>query len=184
MNQILVDGGFAPEWIMLKRDIIDQQERLRKHLQCKCEELFLDCKAKSNNIKSNENLKTHTNSADLKEEWKRYCERLEQENETLKLLNKQIDKYNLIVPLMKSQMFHFNLLKEANIAYDMCVAKLKKITETLSEDSSYKSKCNIDGSKYNIDTEISRMELLKFDRNFTSKLYKYFIENVMGKKEK
>merc|ERR1712241_540151 len=40
VNQILVDGGFAPDWIMLKKDILDQQHEIKKMLFTKCEEII------------------------------------------------------------------------------------------------------------------------------------------------
>ena len=132
MNQILVEGGFAPEWIMLKRDIIDQQHHLRKHLQSKCQELLANKVSLTASTKLGDRGKMHDTSKNPKQEWNKYCELVEQENDTLKLLNKNIDKFNLIVPMMKGQMFHFNLKKEAETIYSLCA---KTVEQGVEKDS-------------------------------------------------
>ena len=101
MNQILVDGGFAPEWIMLKKDIDKMKEDLKNEMNKQC-------------LKSIKTIPTHVNMdhEQLKQKWLNYCDEKFLENE-VSHLNKTIDKYNLMVPMMQSQIFHFNLSKEA-----------------------------------------------------------------------
>ena len=101
MNQILVDGGFAPEWIMLKKDIDKMKEDLKIEMNKQC-------------LKSIKTIPTHVNldHEQLKQKWFNYCDDKFLENE-VSLLNKTIDKYNLMVPMIQSQKFHFNLSKEA-----------------------------------------------------------------------
>ena len=132
----MVEGGFAPEWIMLKRDILDQQNGIRKYLASKCEE-FHSKKKKTRNYKNlNQNCDIHelssSESPNVDEEWSRLCDLLEKENEELKLLNKNIDKFNLIVPMMKSQMFHFPFKKEANRIYEAYLEKTKQEKEEVT----------------------------------------------------
>ena len=130
VNQILVEGGFAPEWIMLKRDILDQQNEIRKYLASKCEEFCSKKKKGQKNKNLSQNCDIHelssSESPSADEEWSRLCDQLEQENEELKLLNKNIDKFNLIVPMMKSQMFHFPFKKEADRIYKAYLEKNKQ----------------------------------------------------------
>ena len=133
VNQILVEGGFAPEWIMLKRDILDQQNEIRKYLASKCEEFCSKKKKvrKHNNLGQNCDIHelSYSESPSIEKEWSRLCDQLEKENEELKLLNKNIDKFNLIVPMMKSQMFHFPFKKEADRVYQAYLEKTKQEKE-------------------------------------------------------
>ena len=122
MNQILVEGGFAPEWIMLKRDIIDQRNDLKKMLFTKCEEIVTNDR-KRKQKKPSETPKIL--EANAEREWKKYCDLVEKEEELLKTLNKNINRFNLIVPMMKSQMFHFNLKREADKIYSHCMEEYK-----------------------------------------------------------
>ena len=114
MNQILVDGGFAPEWIMLKRDIIEQQDQLRELLQSKCLELLRNENKSKHHRKNSDIGRPPDSHINVKHKWNKCCEVLEKDSETLKAFNKNIDRFNLIVPLMKSQMFHFNVKREAD----------------------------------------------------------------------
>jgi hypothetical protein len=38
--QILAEGGFAPEWIMLKRDIETEKQKIRDEIRTKCADIF------------------------------------------------------------------------------------------------------------------------------------------------
>ena len=91
MNQILVDGGFAPEWIMLKKDIDKMIETLNEDLIKHC---FQFLKKKGSVLKDKEN-------------WKSRCEMEFQEE--MDRINGYIDKYNLVVPMLQSQKFHIGL---------------------------------------------------------------------------
>jgi DnaJ family protein C protein 28 len=97
MNQILADGGFAPEWIMLKKDIDKMIENLGQDLDKHC----LRYLKKANNA----------NEAECKRAWTQICDQTFRDNEII-LINKTIDNYNLRVPMMKSQKFHINLDRE------------------------------------------------------------------------
>ena len=122
VNQILVEGGFAPEWIMLKRDIIDQRNDLKKMLFTKCQEIMKDEEKRKYKFK---NEKLDNIDSNTHKEWKKYCDFIENNEEILRNLNKNIDRFNLIVPMMKSQMFHFNLKKEADKIYSHCLEEQK-----------------------------------------------------------
>ena len=150
MNQILVEGGFAPEWIMLKRDIIHQQNELRKYLHSKCEELLLNYNACRNHHKSSDMDNRYNTSLNHQQDWNKYSERVEKDNETLKSLNKNIDKYNLIVPMMKSQMFHFNLKKESDKIYGVCVEKVQQDDEknVISDSNELQNNANLDLNEF------------------------------------
>ena len=129
VNQILVEGGFAPEWIMLKRDITEQQNELRKYLYNKCDKILLidtERKKKNDASKTWDLGKTHDATQSPEKEWKKYCQSIDNDDEMIKSLNKNIDKFNLIVPMMNSQMFHFNLEKEADKIYSTCVKNFKQ----------------------------------------------------------
>ena len=121
MNQILVEGGFAPEWIMLKRDIIDQRDDLKQILRTKCNEIIRNDKGRKHKIKTDMSKNQILDTATIDREWKKYCELIEKDDELLRTLNKNIDRFNLIVPMMKSQMFHFNLKREAEKIYSSCL---------------------------------------------------------------
>ena len=90
MNQILAEGGFAPEWIMLKRDIIEQQTDLRHVLENKCKDIF----SKPNNSSQTKIAKGNKQKQyeNPNKEWKIFCKEM-QNSETLILLNKNIDKF-------------------------------------------------------------------------------------------
>jgi len=95
MNQILAEGGFAPEWVMLRKEIRDQSDAIRGELTTK-----------------RQTLGPAPLSGQSIGEWNLFMKRLE--NDSVKMVNKQVDKFNLIVPNFNSQMFHFNLTREAS----------------------------------------------------------------------
>ena len=79
MNQILVEGGFAPEWIMLKKDIDKMKTDLQNDLNKQCLKLITTSKYDQN----------HDN---LMRKWVKHCEsNFYHGNEDVKRLNKTID---------------------------------------------------------------------------------------------
>ena len=86
-------------------------------LLTKCKEIISNDRKRRKKIKSNSSEILDTN---VKKEWIKYCELVEKQDELLKNLNKNIDRFNLIVPMMKSQMFHFNLKREADKIFTHC----------------------------------------------------------------
>ena len=97
MNQILSDEGFAPEWVLLKRDIENQKLEIRASLR-----------RKSNLVFSRQNF--HQTPRE-KSEWQNLLDSLAEKE--VKKVNVNIDRFNLMVPLLNSQMVHFDLNREA-----------------------------------------------------------------------
>lgn len=92
INKILIDNGFVPEWIILQKEIngdIDElksclrDERAKLHFQLLEHEDFI---------------------------WMKVVERVKEKAEKI---NKKIDKFNLIVPVMNKQMVQIKLAKIA-----------------------------------------------------------------------
>ena len=90
MNQILVETGFAPEWVQLQKDIREAAERIRKELKG-----------------TRQKMGPAPVNRDHHEQWQKFCTRLEKED--VLELNRMIDKFNLIVPNMNHQKFLFKL---------------------------------------------------------------------------
>lgn len=91
LNRILRDNGYQPEWIVAQKEIRETIEKMRKRLQ--------DVRARLGNpMKHSEQI-----------QWKEYCATFSEE---LAKLNKKVDDFNLIVPLMSWQMVHFNMNRE------------------------------------------------------------------------
>ncbi|GAA6094892.1 dnaJ homolog subfamily C member 28 [Tachysurus ichikawai] len=91
LNRILIDNGYQPEWIVAQKEIRETIEKMRKRLQ---------------NIRARlgDPMK-HTEQI----QWKEHCASFSDE---LAKLNKKVDDFNLIVPLMSLQMVHFNMKRE------------------------------------------------------------------------
>ena len=99
MNQILAEGGFAPEWVMLKRDIETQKLEIRESIR----------------LRSNLVLSRRANfqlTLREKNDWQNFLTNLAEKQ--VKKINVNIDRFNLMVPLLNSQMVHFNLTREAD----------------------------------------------------------------------
>ena len=47
----------------------------------------------------------------------------------MKTLNKNIDKYNLMVPMLNAQMFQFNVIREAKATFKAVMKNLEGITD-------------------------------------------------------
>lgn len=94
LNKILLDNGFTPEWITLQRDIREQIQELRRKLS-KHRSYLGDTP-----LSDEDNLK-----------WKLMIFQYE---EDISKINKQIDKFNLIVPIMDNQMFRLKLDRIGN----------------------------------------------------------------------
>ena len=179
VNQILVEGGFAPEWIMLKRDILDQQNEIRKYLASKCEEFC----SKKKKCRKHENLGrncdihelSHSESPSVEKEWSRLCDQLEKENEELKLLNKNIDKFNLIVPMMKSQMFHFPFKKEADRVYQAYLEKTKQEKEEGTTNMLNETDCKNFGDHH------SPQNVIRSSTDILEKVLKQFVTWIKEK---
>ena len=51
-------------------------------------------------------------------------------DEEIKALNKSIDKYNLMVPMINAQMFQFNVIKESRKVYKDVMSEIEGETDT------------------------------------------------------
>ncbi|XP_034030067.1 dnaJ homolog subfamily C member 28 [Thalassophryne amazonica] len=91
LNRILIDNGYQPPWVVTQRDIREAVTRIRKRL--------LDGRAQLGDPMTP---KEHS-------QWEQLCASVEEE---LMKLNKQVDNFNLIVPILSLQMVHFSLTRE------------------------------------------------------------------------
>lgn len=91
LNRILIDNGYQPEWIIVQKEIRETIEKLRAKLQ--------EVRARLGEpMRHSEAL-----------QWKEHCAAFDEE---LVKLNKTVDNFNLIVPLLSRQMVHFSLKRE------------------------------------------------------------------------
>lgn len=94
LNKVLIDSGFAPEWIALEKEIRLDIERLREGLLEKRKKL------------GPSPLTLHSTNR-----WERH---LKEFNDKLRDTNKKIDKFNMIVPILNKQKVHVNFQKEVD----------------------------------------------------------------------
>ena len=150
MNQILVDGGFAPEWIMLKKDIDKMKEDLKEEMGKHCLK-FLRMASKNSSSGSNYDL--------LKEKWFEYCNQHLQGD--VVRLNNTINKYNLMVPMIQSQKFHMDLLKQAETVWNATLVNFKSLEEiSLKETNSNSSRSPEDPNDSSLLTRLTQRSWL------------------------
>lgn len=104
LNRILIDNGYQPEWILMQKEIKDTIDQLR--------EAILASRKKLGNPMT----------ATEEKQWDQVCEQFE---ENIGKLNKRINDFNLIVPLLTRQKVHFNARKEIARAQDTYEALIK-----------------------------------------------------------
>ncbi|XP_016110646.1 dnaJ homolog subfamily C member 28-like [Sinocyclocheilus grahami] len=91
LNRILIDNGYQPEWIVVQKEIRETIAKMRERLQ--------EVRARLGDpMRHSETL-----------QWKEHCAAFADE---LGKLNKKVDNFNLIVPLMSRQMVHYSLKRE------------------------------------------------------------------------
>ncbi|XP_060090286.1 dnaJ homolog subfamily C member 28 [Heteronotia binoei] len=105
LNRILIDNGYQPEWILMQKEIRETIEKLRKDL-----------------IASRNKL-GEPMTLDKTKHWNEVCEQF---TENIKELNRRINDFNLIVPILSRQMVHFNTNKEIARAVELCETLMKK----------------------------------------------------------
>lgn len=109
INKILLDNGFTPEWITLKKEI---RTDIRDLEQVLIEYRSSIGVAPLNDIDS--------------QEWTNIIERfLYRETD----INKKIDKYNLITPILEQQMCRIQLKRMADKVLSSKPIKIKKTTK-------------------------------------------------------
>ncbi|XP_073341371.1 dnaJ homolog subfamily C member 28 [Pagrus major] len=91
LNRILIDNGYQPPWVVTHRDIRETTAHIRKRL--------LEGRARLSDPMSPKE----------SSQWEQLCASVEEE---LVKLNKMVDNYNLVVPMLKMQMVHFSLSRE------------------------------------------------------------------------
>ena len=94
-----METGFAPEWVELQKEIRLQKDKVRGELK-----------------KVRQSLGPSPLSKEKHETWMRLTERLA--DDEVKSINKMIEKFNLIVPNMNNQMFHYKLDADADKIYN------------------------------------------------------------------
>ncbi|XP_005375743.1 PREDICTED: dnaJ homolog subfamily C member 28 [Chinchilla lanigera] len=104
LNRILIDNGYQPEWILMQKEISDTIEQLRETI-----------------LESRKKLGNPMTPAEQRQ-WNQVCEQFE---ENIRKLNKRINDFNLIVPILTRQKVHFDAQKE--------IIKAQKVYETLTK---------------------------------------------------
>lgn len=130
MNRIMLDNGFTPEWIMLQKDIRDAIDLLKTNL-AKDRSYFGDYPFESDQEKIRWELVISKYVSDVEQ------------------INKDIDKYNLIVPILQNQLFRINL---------------KSVAEKILNDETLPKNLNRDDerSAKEVNTTASKSDLFGF----------------------
>ncbi|XP_048202248.1 dnaJ homolog subfamily C member 28 [Perognathus longimembris pacificus] len=115
LNRILIDNGYQPEWILMQKEIMDTIEQLR-------EAILVSRKKLGNPMTPME-----------QQQWKQVCEQFQ---ENIRKLNKRINDFNLIVPILTRQKVHFDAQKEIIRAQKMyeSLIETKEVTDKISND--------------------------------------------------
>lgn len=110
LNRILIDNGYQPEWILMQKEIKDTIEELREAI-----------------LASRKKLGSPMSPTEQKQ-WNQVCEQFQ---ENVRKLNKRINDFNLIVPLLTRQKVHFDAQKEIARAQETyeTLLKTKEITD-------------------------------------------------------
>uniref|UniRef100_A0A2D4JBJ4 J domain-containing protein n=1 Tax=Micrurus lemniscatus lemniscatus TaxID=129467 RepID=A0A2D4JBJ4_MICLE len=108
LNRILIDNGYQPEWILIQKEIRETIEKLRK------------------TIIASRNKVGDPMTIQKEKQWKEVCEKF---RENIKILNKRINDFNLVVPILSRQMVHFNADKEIAHVQDIFEAQMKNKSE-------------------------------------------------------
>ncbi|KAK5614057.1 hypothetical protein CRENBAI_011775 [Crenichthys baileyi] len=95
LNRILIDNGYQPPWVVMQHDIRENVARIRN--------LLLESRAR---------LGDPMTPAE-QNQWEQMCRSIQEE---LGKLNKMVDNYNLIVPMLSMQMVHFSMPRETERA--------------------------------------------------------------------
>jgi len=124
MNEILVEGGFAPEWITLQRDIKLAQQTLRQDMAKKCRAIVVRCRQRDVITRGSDDVTVFDWQKEAEREWKKFSDEVLFNDDEVKRLNKSIDKFNLMVPMLNGQMFHFNVVRESKRIFQSVLTDL------------------------------------------------------------
>lgn len=121
LNQILINNGFTPEWIILEQEIKKEKIELRTLLE-----------------RERSCLGSLPISEKEKYKWNNFVLNCQSK---AKSLNIKIDKYNMVVPISNKQQLHFQLEKEAEKILKHGKSKFNVSTSSGNyEKQEYKSK--------------------------------------------
>ncbi|XP_047214652.1 dnaJ homolog subfamily C member 28 [Girardinichthys multiradiatus] len=95
LNRILIDSGYQPPWVVMQHDIRENAAQIRNRL-----------------LEGRARLGDPMTPAE-QNQWEQMCRSIQEE---LGKLNKMVDNYNLIVPVLSMQMVHFSLSRETERA--------------------------------------------------------------------
>lgn len=109
LNRILIDNGYQPEWILLQKEIRETIERLRSSI-----------------VVARRKLGEPMTLSEQKQ-WGRICEQFA---EDIRKLNKRVDNFNLVVPILSRQMVHFSTDKEILRARKTYEAVVEKVSDS------------------------------------------------------
>ncbi|EDW76068.2 uncharacterized protein Dwil_GK15270 [Drosophila willistoni] len=130
LNKIMLDNGFTPEWISLGKDIRDAVHQLKEKLRSEriyYSEWPLQCPKEQS-------------------EWQSFADQHEEECQQI---NKLIDKYNLIVPIMDKQFFRLRLHTMAErIFKETDLQRQVKRPIKISKDNNTQNAPNNDGGHF------------------------------------
>ncbi|XP_013785858.1 dnaJ homolog subfamily C member 28-like [Limulus polyphemus] len=110
LNQILINNGFTPEWIVLEKEVREDREKLFQQMAVQ--------RASLGPLPLSEEEENH---------WQMILDNLKQKE---KDLNVKIDKFNIIVPALKKQQLRVRLSKMAQEVLENGKTKEDKQTKT------------------------------------------------------
>lgn len=123
---MLIDNGFQPEWITLQKEIREEANHLRNDL-----------------LMERKYFGPYPLSVEENIEW---SDKVYQYKNIVDKINKKIEKFNLVVPVLNKQMFQISLENEAqkvmvngesseDMKFDGPLKKEKHVTEDSSSES-------------------------------------------------
>nr|XP_037284577.1 dnaJ homolog subfamily C member 28-like [Rhipicephalus microplus] len=93
LNEVLITNGYVPEWVMLEREISEEKRRLRSALAER---------------------RSRLGAAPLcGDEQRLWQEAVRSMDSAAAQINRKIDKFNMVVPLLSKQQLHFSLASES-----------------------------------------------------------------------
>ncbi|XP_044728761.1 dnaJ homolog subfamily C member 28 [Chrysoperla carnea] len=105
LNQVLIENGFTPEWITLQKGIREDITKLKSALA--------------------EDRKMFNAMPLTDEEERRWEKCLEKYHDTVDKINKKIQYYNLVVPILQKQMVNVNIKKLSKKILEKGVSRCK-----------------------------------------------------------
>ncbi|KAJ8959039.1 hypothetical protein NQ318_022294 [Aromia moschata] len=132
INEVLIDNGFAPEWITLQKEIRKEANQLRDDL-----------------VMERQYFGPYPLSVEENIDW---SERVYQYTKVVDAINRKITKFNLVVPVLNKQMLHISLQNEAQKAMvngksceDFSFGDVRRKDKYKQEDNSADSSVNLFG---------------------------------------